>query len=70
MWLGRVIKRSFFAKRGLLEAFNEGVKEGKAFIKTPEAAAHKVNFTSQMHSRSFEIQWEMIVGTFRRIFNF
>lgn len=70
MWLGRIIKRSFFAKRGLLEAFNEGVKEGKAFIKTPEAAAHKVNFTSQMHSRSFEIEWEMIVGTLRRIFNF
>ena len=70
MWLGRIIKRSFFAKRGLLEAYNAGVKEGKAFIKTPEAAAHKVNFTSKMHSRSFEIEWEMIVGTFRRIFNF
>ncbi len=70
MWLGRAIKRSFFAKRGLLGAYNEGIKEGRAFIKTPEAAAHKVNFTPQMFKRSFEIEWEMFVGTLRRIFNF
>ena len=70
MWLGRVIKRSYFAKKGLLKAYNEGIKEGKEFIKTPQAAAHKVNFTSKMHSRSFEIQWEMFIGTLRRVFNF
>ena len=70
MWLGRQIKRSFFAKKGLLDAFNQGVKEGKEFIKTSDAREHKVSFTPKMHSRSFEIQWEMMVGTLRRIFNF
>ena len=70
MWLGRQIKRSFFTKKGLLKAFNDGVKEGKDLIKTSEAMEHKVNFTPKMHSRSFEIEWEMFVGTLRRIFNF
>ena len=70
MWLGRQIKRSFFAKKGLLKAYNDGIKEGRELIKTSEAMEHKVNFTSRMHSRSFEIEWEMIVGTLRRVFNF
>ena len=70
MWLGRQIKRSFFAKKGLLDAYNEGIREGKEFIKTSDAIANKVNFTPKMMSRSFEIQWEMIVGTLRRVFNF
>ena len=70
MWLGRQIKRSFFAKKGLLDAYNQGVREGKDFIKTSDAIANKVNFTPKMMSRSFEIEWEMIVGTFRRVFNF
>ncbi len=70
MWLGRMIKRSFFAKKGLLDAYNQGIREGKDFIKTEEAMKHKINFTPKMMSRSFEIQWEMIVGTLRRVFNF
>jgi len=70
MWLGRQIKRSFFAKKGLLDAYNQGIREGKEFIKTSDAMENKINFTPKMMSRSFEIQWEMIVGTLRRVFNF
>lgn len=70
MAIGRAIKRSYFAKKDLLKAYNEGIKEGKELIKTSEAMAKRVNFTPKMMSRSFEIQWEMIVGTFRRMFNF
>jgi len=70
MWLGREIKRSFFAKKGLLKAFDEGIKEGKELIKSEEGMSHRVNYTPKMRSRSFEIEGEMIVGTFRRLFNF
>ena len=70
MALGRAIKRSYFAKKDLLKAYNEGVKEGKELIRTSEAMAKKVDFTPKMMSRSFEIQWEMFVGTLRRVFNF
>ena len=52
------------------EKYAREAYEGKDFIKTEEAMKHKINFTPKMMSRSFEIQWEMIVGTLRRVFNF
>ncbi len=60
LYLGRVLKRSFFKKNGFLKAYNEGIREGfdrqKDMKKVPWQGKHFLNY--------LRIELELIGNTF------
>lgn len=60
MEFGVMVKRIYFAKKGLGSAYKDGIKEGRRMIKDPAFSEKKVVFDKEKRKRARRIEWELI----------
>lgn len=64
--LGYLIKYLFFCKKGLGKVYIEGIQDGFKKARSLEGKRNKVAFSCSHLKNYVAIQWQLIVGTFRR----